>query len=54
MFAEDVYEQGVNCYKFVLPKDVFDRTEPLEDDCYKGVPALPDGLVDVSPCWYCK
>lgn len=41
---------GVNAYKFVLPNNTYDRSEP--NDCYASNPVLADGLSDVSKCFY--
>lgn len=46
---------GMTAYKFELPADIFDR--PLDEgteECFirPGLPLLPSGLTDVSPCYY--
>lgn len=48
---------GMTAYKFELPADIFDR--PLDEateECFirPGLPLLPSGLTDVSPCYYSK
>lgn len=42
----------MNAYKFVLPNNTYDRTQPSSMDCYASRPPLADGLSDVSKCFY--
>lgn len=40
-------------YKFALKGDTYDRKKNLTADCYKGfITILPDGLSDMSKCYY--
>jgi hypothetical protein len=52
-FDEEVDWDRLKSYKFVLREDVFDRFENESLDCYKGS-NLPDGLTDVSKCYFGK
>ncbi|KAJ8932389.1 hypothetical protein NQ314_014700 [Rhamnusium bicolor] len=49
---EDVKKYGVNAYKYDLTPSMFDRTIPSYDDCYQGIPKLPNGLSDASMCYF--
>ncbi|XP_071057224.1 scavenger receptor class B member 1 isoform X1 [Onthophagus taurus] len=52
IYQKEVKRYGLLGYKFVVPGDVFNRTFPPEDDCYKSNPTLLDGLSDLSNCLY--
>ncbi|GJQ81802.1 SCRB7, partial [Trypoxylus dichotomus] len=54
IYEEEVYRQGFKAYKFVLDHNAYNRTAPLENDCYKSSPTLTDGLTDLAPCWFGK
>ncbi|GAB0087486.1 scavenger receptor class B member 1 [Sergentomyia squamirostris] len=53
-YKEDLTDQGIPGMKFVLPGNVFDRTEPRDQDCYRGEDEsdYPDGLSDASKCYH--
>uniref|UniRef100_A0A1B0DID6 Uncharacterized protein n=1 Tax=Phlebotomus papatasi TaxID=29031 RepID=A0A1B0DID6_PHLPP len=53
-YTEDVTLDGMNGKKYVLPGSSYDRTQPLEEDCYRGDDGFeyPDGLSDASKCYY--
>ncbi|XP_074026803.1 platelet glycoprotein 4 isoform X1 [Leptinotarsa decemlineata] len=51
-FREEVNKYGVTAYKYVMDPLSYSRTSPKYKDCYKGQPTLPNGLIDVSPCYY--
>ncbi|CAG9815054.1 unnamed protein product [Phaedon cochleariae] len=52
VYTNEVEKYGVTGYRYEVPADFFNRTFPEEDDCYKSTPTLPDGLSDLSPCYY--
>ncbi|CAH2015941.1 unnamed protein product [Acanthoscelides obtectus] len=52
ILSRDVEKYGVTAYKYTLLPTTYDRTLPEEDDCYKGEPTLPNGLADVSVCYF--
>lgn len=52
-FSEEVQMGPLLAYKYVLRPNVYDRLNDTEKDCYKGfLQHLPDGLTDVSKCYY--
>lgn len=51
-YESDVQKYGIMAYKFQLPNDTYNRTEP--EDCYVSEPPLANGLSDVSKCYYSK
>uniref|UniRef100_A0A1B0DID4 Uncharacterized protein n=1 Tax=Phlebotomus papatasi TaxID=29031 RepID=A0A1B0DID4_PHLPP len=53
-YTEDVTVNGVTGKKYVLPDSTYDRTQPLEEDCYRGEDGAeyPDGLSDASKCYH--
>lgn len=52
-YEKKVQKGPFDCLKFVLREDVYDRMENQTNDCYKGFfQTLPDGLSDVSKCFY--
>ncbi|GJQ75367.1 SCRB7 [Trypoxylus dichotomus] len=51
LYQDEVYMYGLKGYRYVLPGDDFNRTKPPENDCFKGTPTLPNGLIDLSSCW---
>ncbi|KAF5284244.1 hypothetical protein FQR65_LT00244 [Abscondita terminalis] len=48
-YESDVNAYGVTAYRFVLDNTTFNRRK---NDCHVGNPPLPDGLSDVSKCYY--
>ncbi|ENN75688.1 hypothetical protein YQE_07756, partial [Dendroctonus ponderosae] len=52
VYASDVSRYGLHGYRFEVPLNVFNRTEPKYEDCYKGDPPLPNGLADLSACYH--
>lgn len=47
----------MTAYKFELPEDIFSRpVDKTVEECFlqPGLPSLPSGLTDVSPCYYGK
>lgn len=54
-FEKKVQKGPFLANKYVLRENVFDRSEDLDDDCYKGFnEVLPDGISDLSKCFYSK
>ncbi|XP_018567424.1 scavenger receptor class B member 1-like isoform X2 [Anoplophora glabripennis] len=51
-YSRDVKLYGVDAFRYDLTPSTFDRTNPSYDDCYKGTPALPNGLSDAAPCYF--
>lgn len=52
-FEKKVQKGSFEANKYVLLENVYDRSENLTEDCYKGFyEILPDGLSDVSKCFY--
>ncbi|KAG5877696.1 hypothetical protein JTB14_018169 [Gonioctena quinquepunctata] len=51
-FDHEVHTYGLDAYKYVMDPFSYSRTSPPNMDCYKGIPTLPNGLIDVSPCYY--
>lgn len=52
-FEKKVEKDPFHAYKFILRENVYDRFENENEDCYKGsFQRLPDGLSDVSKCFY--
>lgn len=51
-FEEKVQKGPFLANKYVLLENVYDRFEDIESDCYKGSQTLPDGLSDLSKCYY--
>lgn len=53
-FAEEIQKDSLLTYKYELQPNVYDRLNNTEEeDCFKGVfHPLPDGLTDVSRCFY--
>ncbi|XP_044763949.1 scavenger receptor class B member 1-like [Coccinella septempunctata] len=43
---------GLKTYKYSLANNTYDRTMPEEEDCYKSEPVLPNGLKDISQCYW--
>lgn len=54
-FEKDVQKGAFAAFEYELRENVYDRTENLTADCFKGFrDILPDGLSDVSKCFYGK
>lgn len=54
-FEKRVQKGPFEGLKYVLRENVYDRFENLDNDCYKGMrELLPDGLSDLSKCYYSK
>lgn len=54
-FTQEVQKGWLRAYEYVLRPNVYDRFNDTEKDCYKGfMQTLPDGLTDVSKCYYGK
>lgn len=54
-FEEEIQKGSLLAYKYELRGNVYDRLEDPSADCYKGLfHPLPDGLTDVSKCYYGK
>lgn len=52
-YNSDSSKYGIPAYRFTLSPNSFNRTYPAFDDCFKGYPTtLPDGMTDVSNCYY--
>ncbi|KAG5888817.1 hypothetical protein JTB14_016019 [Gonioctena quinquepunctata] len=51
-FTSEVTRYGMTAYRFDMPVTFFHRTFPEERDCFKGSPAMPDGIIDCGPCYY--
>ncbi|XP_017781148.1 PREDICTED: scavenger receptor class B member 1-like isoform X2 [Nicrophorus vespilloides] len=51
-YESDVVREGLAAYRYVVPASTFNRTYPPEDDCYKGTYSLPNGLTDLSACFF--
>ncbi|XP_059610987.1 scavenger receptor class B member 1-like [Phlebotomus argentipes] len=53
-YAGEETVSGVPGKRYVLPDDTYDRTRPLEEDCYRGDNGdeYPDGLSDASKCYH--
>lgn len=52
-FAHEVQKGSLLAYKYDLRENVYDRLNDSAQDCYKGLfHYLPDGLTDVSKCYY--
>lgn len=43
---------GMEVNKYLLAKNSYDRNFPETEDCYRGKPVLPNGLADISPCYF--
>lgn len=43
----------MSAYKYNLPSNAFDNDNE-ENECYQMNPPLPDGLLDVSKCYFGK
>lgn len=56
LYFEKTVPKGIfTGYKYVLLENVYDRSNDSETDCYKGpAQTLPDGLSDLSKCYYGK
>lgn len=54
-YEKRVQKGPFEAYKYILRENVYDRMENETADCYKGFfRTLPDGLSDVSKCFYGK
>lgn len=53
-YQKEKMKGTIKTYHYVLPADAYDRKENLTADCYKKSLdfTLPDGLSDVSKCYY--
>lgn len=53
---EEIVEKGMTAYRYTLPLDTFNRPKNGSPDCYTlpGSKPHPDGLTDVSPCFFSK
>lgn len=53
-YVGDVQEGLLTAYHFKLMNNTYDRSANASTDCYKssGSRTLPDGLSDVSKCFY--
>lgn len=54
LYYEKTVQKGAfEAFKYVLRDNVYDRMMNNSEDCYKGAIApLPDGLSDLSKCFY--
>lgn len=50
-FEREVVSQGFNAYRYTLRNETFHRKTP-KPDCFIGDPPLPNGLADVSKCFF--
>ncbi|CAH1132062.1 unnamed protein product [Ceutorhynchus assimilis] len=50
-FTNETRKYGMTGYRYDVTLDAFNRTQPEYSDCYRGNPALPNGLSDVSTCY---
>ncbi|KAB0800043.1 hypothetical protein PPYR_07923 [Photinus pyralis] len=50
-FEREVVSHGFNAYRYTLRNETFRRKAP-EPDCFIGDPPLPNGLIDVSKCFF--
>lgn len=54
-YTEEVQKGALSAYRYELRENVYDRFNDSSKDCYKGFfQPLPDGLTDVSKCYYGK
>lgn len=54
-FTEEVQRGALLAYKYDLRPNAYDRLNDSTKDCYKGFfGQLPNGLTDVSKCYYGK
>lgn len=54
-FEKKVQKGPFEAYRYILRDDVYDRFDNETLDCYKGgFQLLPDGLSDVSKCFFGK
>ncbi|XP_050315561.1 uncharacterized protein LOC126750100 [Anthonomus grandis grandis] len=52
-YQRDDRKYGINAYRFQFVPWAFNRTEwEGNKDCFAGKPALPDGISDVSACYW--
>lgn len=52
-FEKKLKKGPFNAYKYVLRENVYDRSENLTEDCFRGFfQLLPNGFSDVSRCFY--
>ncbi|KAG8334311.1 Belongs to the CD36, partial [Homalodisca vitripennis] len=54
-FDRELLKMGMKAYRFELPSDIFSRpSDNATEECFlsPGLPSLPSGLTDVSPCYY--
>ncbi|XP_054281067.1 scavenger receptor class B member 1-like [Macrosteles quadrilineatus] len=53
-FTHEEIKMGMTVYKFELPLDIYSRPPDGSEECFlrPGLPSLPSGLTDVSPCYY--
>ncbi|KDR20475.1 Scavenger receptor class B member 1 [Zootermopsis nevadensis] len=53
-FANETVNLGMSTYRYVLPLDTFHRPKDGSHDCYTlpGDKPHPDGLSEISPCFY--
>ncbi|XP_056638677.1 scavenger receptor class B member 1-like isoform X1 [Diorhabda sublineata] len=49
-YAREFERYGLKGYRFEMDQHFYNRTYPIENDCYRGKPILPNGLIDVSAC----
>lgn len=52
IFTGDETLYGLDAFRYDLTPSTYDRTKPSYDDCFKGVPTLPNGLSDASACYF--
>ncbi|KAK5644000.1 hypothetical protein RI129_007845 [Pyrocoelia pectoralis] len=50
-FERELFTNGFNAYRFTLRNETFHRQDSYSD-CFKGNPPLPNGLIDVSKCYF--
>uniref|UniRef100_A0A146KWQ3 Scavenger receptor class B member 1 n=1 Tax=Lygus hesperus TaxID=30085 RepID=A0A146KWQ3_LYGHE len=53
-FKREQVVRGMTAYRFELPNTTFSRPTNPEEECYKDptYPLLPEGLTDISPCYF--
>ncbi|PNF20587.1 hypothetical protein B7P43_G04866 [Cryptotermes secundus] len=54
VYQKEIVEKGMTAYRYTLPLDTFNRPKNGSPDCYTlpGSKPHPDGLTDVSPCFF--
>lgn len=53
-FVEELDLYSLKAFRYNLSATTYDRTLPKLDDCYRGQPSLPNGIADISECYYGK